>query len=111
MVRDESCLKSCKTNGSNGTSLHSCITDGGLTMRDPEEGGKQEPALADRYRAQASTFSDSWPRTAVVLRTLASMYDTDAREEEARAERFRQGQKKGALAGGTVRRAAQRHRC
>ena len=42
--------------------------------------------------AQAGTFSDSWPRTAVVLRTLASMYDTDAREEETRAER-RQGQK------------------
>ena len=65
----------------------------GLTMRDPEEGGKHERALADRYRAQASTFSDSWPRTAVVLRTLASMYDTDAREED-RAERFRQGRRK-----------------
>jgi hypothetical protein len=63
-------------------------------MRDPEEGGKQERALADRYRAQASTFSDSWPRTAVVLRTLASIYDADAREEETRAERFRQGQRK-----------------
>ena len=55
-------------------------------MRDPEEGGKQERALADRYRAQASTFSDSWPRTAVVPRNLASMYDTDAREEETRAD-------------------------
>jgi hypothetical protein len=41
--------------------------------------------------AQASTFSDGWPQTAVVLRTLASMYDTDAREEETRTERFRQG--------------------
>lgn len=66
----------------------------GLTMRDPEEGGKQEHALADEYRTQASTFSDSWPQTAVVLRSLASMYDTDAREEETRAERFRQGQRK-----------------
>jgi hypothetical protein len=66
----------------------------GLTGRDPEEGGKQERALADRYRAQASTFSDSWPQTAVVLRNLASMYDTDAREEETRAERFRQAQRK-----------------
>jgi hypothetical protein len=29
-------------------------------MRDPEGGGKQERELADQYRAQASTFSDSW---------------------------------------------------
>jgi hypothetical protein len=66
----------------------------GLTTRDPEEGGKQERALADQYRTQASTFSDGWPQIAVVLRNLASMYDTDAREEETRAERFRQGQRK-----------------
>ena len=66
----------------------------GLTTRDPEEGGKEERALADQYRAQASTFSDSWSQTAVELRTLASMYDTDAREEETRAERLRQGQRK-----------------
>ncbi len=66
----------------------------GVTVRDPEDGGKQERALAEQYRAQASTFSNSWPQTAAVLRNLASMYDTDAREEENRAERFRQGQQK-----------------
>ena len=92
MVQDESRLKRCKTNGSNGTSLHGCITDENSPCATRKRGGKQERALADRYRAQASTFSDSWPRTAVVLRTLASMYDTDAREEETRAGR-RQGQK------------------
>ena len=66
----------------------------GVTVRDPEDGGKQERALAEQYRAQANTFSNSWPQTAAVLRNLASMYDTDAREEENRAERFRQGQQK-----------------
>ena len=63
----------------------------GITVRDPEDGGTQERALAEQYRAQATAFSDSWPQTAAVLRDLASMYDTDAREEETRAERFRQG--------------------
>jgi hypothetical protein len=92
MARDESCLKSCKTNGSNGTSLHGCITD----EDSPCATRKREGSRNVRWRtgtAQASTFSDSWPRTAVVPRNLASMYDTDAREEETRAERFRQGQR------------------
>jgi hypothetical protein len=66
----------------------------GMTVRDPEDGGKQERVLAEQYRTQATTFSNSWPQTAAVLRNLALMYDRDAREEENRAERFRQGQQK-----------------
>ncbi|ACU72916.1 XRE family transcriptional regulator [Catenulispora acidiphila DSM 44928] len=66
--------------------------DRGMTSRDPEDGGRQERALAERYLAQATTFSDSWPQTAVVLRRVASMYETDAHEHDDRAERFRQGQ-------------------
>jgi hypothetical protein len=63
----------------------------GFTARSPEDGGQQERALAQTYRAQADTLADRWPRIAAVLRDLASMYDTDARQEESRAERFRQG--------------------
>ena len=66
----------------------------GVTVRDPEDGGKQERLLVEQYRAQATAFSNSWPQTAAVLRNLAEMYDKDAREEENRAERFRQGQQK-----------------
>jgi hypothetical protein len=66
----------------------------GVTVRDPEDGGRQERTLVEQYRAQATAFSDSWPQTAAVLRNLAEMYDKDAREEENRAERFRQGQQK-----------------
>jgi hypothetical protein len=66
----------------------------GMTMRDPEDGGRQERELAEQYRTQAATFSGTWPQTAAVLRNLALLYETDAREEENRAERFRQGQQK-----------------
>ena len=64
----------------------------GLTARSPEDGGQQERTLAQTYRKQADTLADRWPRIAAVLRDLASMYDTDARLEESKAERFRQGQ-------------------
>jgi hypothetical protein len=65
----------------------------GVTARNPEDGGKQERKLAEQYRAQAIAFSNTWPQTAAVLRKLALMYDTDARQEEDRAERFRRGQR------------------
>ena len=45
----------------------------GMTVRDPEDGGKQERMLAEQYRSQATTFSDSWLQTAAVLRNLSSM--------------------------------------
>jgi hypothetical protein len=66
----------------------------GVTARNPEDGGEQERTLAEQYRAQATALSSTWPQTAAVLQNLASMYDTDAREEEDKAERFRQGQQK-----------------
>jgi hypothetical protein len=66
----------------------------GVTGRRLQDGGKQERKLVERYRASAAGFAGSWPQTAAVLRQLADMYDTDAREEEIEAERFRQGQQK-----------------
>jgi hypothetical protein len=64
----------------------------GLTTRSPEEGEQQELALAEKCRAQAGTLADAGPRIAAVRRDLATMYDTDAPQEESKAQRFRQGQ-------------------
>jgi hypothetical protein len=69
----------------------------GVTGRGLQDGGKQERKLAERYRASAAEFADNWPQTAAVLRQLADMYDTEAREEETEAERFRQGQHRSAV--------------
>lgn len=64
----------------------------GVSLRDAEDGGKQEERLAERYNAQAAALSDRWPQASAVLRKLATTYETDSRQEETRAERYRQGQ-------------------
>jgi hypothetical protein len=56
-----------------------------------EDGGRQELALAEKYRTEADAVTDGWPRTAVVLRALATRYEADSRREEETAERFRRG--------------------
>jgi hypothetical protein len=63
----------------------------GVTMRSPGDGGTQEWELAAKYKQQANHFADEWPRTAAVLRRLASYYEQEARREDERAERFRRG--------------------
>lgn len=63
----------------------------GVTTRALDEGGVQERDLAERYRGFAERVSDGWPRTAAVLRALATEYEVDARREEREAERFRRG--------------------
>jgi hypothetical protein len=63
----------------------------GVTSRGLEEGGEKEIALATRYRSDADRFADEWPRTAAVLRRLASSYEEDARRNDDSAERFRRG--------------------
>ena len=63
----------------------------GVTTRGLEEGGGQEIQLAEKYRAEAAKFADAWPQTAAVLRSLAGVFDADARQEEGDAERFRRG--------------------
>ena len=50
------------------------------------EGGKQERALAERYRTHAGAVTDKWPRTAAVLRSIATAYERDARDQDIRAE-------------------------
>lgn len=63
----------------------------GTTTRGPEDGGGQEKALAEKYRAEAAELADQWPRTAVVLRDLAESYEQDARRYDAEAELRRRG--------------------
>lgn len=63
----------------------------GATTRAVDDGGVQEQALVDRYRRMAGEVADGWPRTAALLRSLATSYEADARQEERSAERFRRG--------------------
>jgi len=63
----------------------------GVTSRGLEDGGAQERALVDKYRADAEEFKDRWPRTAAILRRLAGSYSAEARRDEDEAERFRRG--------------------
>jgi hypothetical protein len=62
-----------------------------FTTRAPDEGGRQEWELVHKYRQQAEQFTDEWPRTASVLRSVADHYESLARREDEAAERFRRG--------------------
>lgn len=63
----------------------------GVTTRGLEDGGVQEVGLAKQYRDQAARVADTAPRTAALLRKIATSYEADARREDEDAERFRRG--------------------
>lgn len=65
----------------------------GPTSRSLGEGGRQERALAARFRQDADALRKEWPRTADVLDLLATDYERDARleDEEARATMREEG--------------------
>ena len=63
----------------------------GVTSRSPEAGGDLEHELAAKYRRGAEQLSDRWPRSAAILRSLASTYEQDARRQDDEAERRRTG--------------------
>jgi phosphate-selective porin len=63
----------------------------GATTRALDEGGVQEKELVEKYRRMAEQVADGSPRTAVIMRSLATSYEADARREERSAERFRRG--------------------
>lgn len=63
----------------------------GVTSRHPEDGGEQERGLANKYRSWADQVRDRWPRSAAILRSLASTYEQDARRMDDEAERRRKG--------------------
>lgn len=73
-----------------GLYLH-IVNSRGITSRGLEDGGDQERKLAANYRAKAEALADSAPRTAALLRRVAASYDSDARRNEADAERIRRG--------------------
>jgi hypothetical protein len=69
------------------TGLHiGRINSRGVTMRGAFDGGDQEKAIADGYRAWAAITAGKWIRTTKLLRGLAESYDQDAQRLDAEAE-------------------------
>ncbi|EYF04190.1 Hypothetical protein CAP_4667 [Chondromyces apiculatus DSM 436] len=58
----------------------------GMTRRSLGEGGKQERALASRYRDAAKAVALTWPRSADMLDELAASYEWDAVRQDAEAQ-------------------------
>ncbi len=58
----------------------------GAFMKRPDEGGRQERALAAEYRSQSDTLAIRWPKTASILRDVAEDYERGARREDIGAE-------------------------
>ena len=60
----------------------------GVSSRGMYEGGTQERELARTYRGDAQRVELRWPRTAAVLRSLASFYESLAKDTDKRDEQF-----------------------
>jgi hypothetical protein len=58
----------------------------GVTSRGAYDGGQQERNLAAQYREWSAALRAKWPRTARILRDIASSYDRDAHQQDVRAE-------------------------
>ncbi len=58
----------------------------GVTVRMPQDGGRQERALAERYRRDAEALRFDWHRTAACLDRIAATYEVDATREDLSAE-------------------------
>lgn len=63
----------------------------GVTSRGLGDGGDQERTLAEKYKGQAEQYSNRWPRTAAIMRSLAESYEHEARSHDEDAERFQSG--------------------
>jgi transcriptional regulator with XRE-family HTH domain len=51
----------------------------GVTTRDPLEGGEQERAIAQKFRAYSKSISIDWPRTSALLERIARSFEDDAK--------------------------------
>ncbi|WP_168441891.1 hypothetical protein [Pontiella desulfatans] len=60
----------------------------GATSRAMFEGGDQERNLADKYQEEAEKLQLVFPRTATILRSLASSYDWDAKRHDQNVELY-----------------------
>ncbi len=58
----------------------------GVINRSFFEGGAQEKAIAERYLNYARILSDTWPRTARLMKKIADEYESEARREDKKAE-------------------------
>jgi hypothetical protein len=54
----------------------------GSSIRTFNEGGKQEYAIAEKYRNYATAIEDEYPRTARILKKLVSSFERDAKRED-----------------------------
>jgi len=59
----------------------------GVTSRGLRDGGVKERELAQHYQEQSDALSGKWPRTAGLLRRLASGYEGDALREDQEVRR------------------------
>lgn len=57
-----------------------------VALKSSRDGGAQERALADQYRAFADQCRLDWPQTAASLRRVASWYDDQAHREDLTLE-------------------------
>jgi nucleoside phosphorylase len=58
----------------------------GVTTRLPIDGGDQERSLVKKYETWANQISDLYPRTAAILRDMATTYSSQANREDLSAE-------------------------
>ncbi|MBI5037748.1 MAG: hypothetical protein HZC01_03555 [Candidatus Kerfeldbacteria bacterium] len=58
----------------------------GTTVRSPGEGGRLERELALTYRRMSDALKEKWPRTAQILRSMASTYEHQAGREDIDAQ-------------------------
>ncbi|RIK66071.1 MAG: hypothetical protein DCC65_10630 [Planctomycetota bacterium] len=58
----------------------------GVYSKDPNDGGRRERGIAERYEAFATKVTSKWPRTAAMLRRIRDHYLAHAMDEDRRAE-------------------------
>ena len=63
----------------------------GVFSKDLDEGGASERRIAERYDAHAQAVASRWPRTAALLRSIASTYRHDAKREDLDADAMQDG--------------------
>jgi hypothetical protein len=68
-----------------GLTLH-VYNSRGVVSKGLREGGAQERELVTRYSGYADAMKEKWPRTAAMLRQIASFYDSDAARSDTDVE-------------------------
>jgi hypothetical protein len=57
-----------------------------MVQRAIGEGGAQERTIVERYAGYSRLLRDGWPRTARLMRAIATSYEAEARGEDTQAE-------------------------